>query len=240
MSDSSQLSLRRGMMLVVACPLVALAACTVEHARTAADSSHALDSARTARVDSAHPDTTHAVTTHAVTTHVDTTHASTATPAVDTAGARDGAWRASARGVGAVTFGMTVAAAARVAGGTVAHPPGGSCGFTSLRDVPRGARFMVSYDTVVRVDVDSATVPTDAGARVGMREDSVRHLYADRLHAPLRVTPHKYVRGGHYLIVVPGAPADTMHQLIFETDGDRVTRYRAGLAPYVGYVEGCG
>jgi len=96
MSDSSQLSLRRGMMLVVACPLVALAACTVEHARTAADSSHALDSARIARVGNAHPDTTHAVTTHAVTTHVDTTHASTATPAVDTAGARDGAWRASA------------------------------------------------------------------------------------------------------------------------------------------------
>ena len=232
MPDSNQRSVRRVMMLAVACPLVALAACTVEHARTAADSAHAVDSARTARVDSAHPGTAHADTTHA-----DTTHASTATPAVDTAaGARDGAWRASARGVGAVTFGMTIAAAARVAGGTVAHPPGGSCGFTSLRDVPRGARFMVSYDTVVRVDVDSATVPTDAGARVGMREDSVRHLYA----STLRVTPHKYVRGGHYLIVVPGAPADTMHQLIFETDGDRVTRYRAGLAPYVGYVEGCG
>ena len=232
MPDSSQLSLRRGMMLVVACPLLTLAACTVEHARTGADSSHAMDSARAARVDSTHPDTSHLDTMH-----LDTTHASTATPAVDTAaGTRDGAWRASARGVGAVTFGMTIDAAARAAGGTVAHPPGGSCGFTSLRDVPHGARFMVSYDTVVRVDVDSATVATDVGARVGMREDSVRHLYA----STLRVTPHKYVRGGHYLIVVPGAPADTMHQIIFETDGDRVTRYRAGLAPYVSYVEGCG
>lgn len=236
MPDSSQLSLRRGTMLVVAGSLMTLVACTVEHARTAADSSHAMDSARASRVDSARPDTSHVDTTH-----VDTTHASTAMPAVDTAagtrdGASDGAWRASARGVGAVTFGMTIDAAARVAGGTVAHPPGGSCGFTSLRDVPHGARFMVSYDTVVRVDVDSATVPTDAGARVGMREDSVRHLYARTLH----VTPHKYVRRGHYLIVVPGAPADTMHQIIFETDGDRVTRYRAGLAPYVGYVEGCG
>jgi hypothetical protein len=191
-----------------------------------------MDSARAARVDSAHPDTSHADTMRA-----DTTRASSATPTVDTAaGARDGAWRATARGVGAVTFGMTIDAAARAAGGTVAHPPGGSCGFTSLRDVPHGARFMVSYDTVVRVDVDSATVATDVGARVGMREDSVRHLYA----STLRVTPHKYVRGGHYLIVVPGAPADTMHQIIFETDGDRVTRYRAGLAPYVSYVEGCG
>jgi len=131
---------------------------------------------------------------------------------------------------------MTVAAAAHVAGGTIAHPPGGSCGFVSLRDVPHGARFMVSYDTLVRVDVDSATVPTTAGARVGMSEDSVQHLYANALH----VTPHKYVHGGHYLTLVPGAPADTLHQLIFETDGERVTRYRAGLTPYVGYVEGCG
>ena len=223
-------------MLVVAGTLVTLAACTLEHARTAADSAHAADSARTARVDSAHPDTAHTGTLHVDTTHASSATPSTSRPAADSVAPSGGTWRASARGVGAVRFGMTIAAAARVAGGTVAHPPGGSCGFTSLRDVPHGARFMVSYDTVVRVDVDSATVPTDAGARVGMREDFVRHLYAKTL----RVTPHKYVRGGHYLIVVPGAPADTMHQLIFETDGDRVTRYRAGLAPYVGYVEGCG
>lgn len=242
MLDSSQLSSRRTMSLAAAGALVVLTtltmltACSVEHARTAADSAHAVDSARAARVDTTHADTAH------VNARVDTTHPASVTPPAsqakpDTAvGASAAAWRASARGVGAVAFGMTIAAAARVAGGTVAHPPGGSCGFTSLRDVPRGARFMVSYDTVVRVDVDSATVPTDAGARVGMREDSVRHLYANKL----RVTPHKYVRGGHYLIFVPGAPADTMHQLIFETDGDRVTRYRAGLAPYVSYVEGCG
>jgi len=218
---SSRLS-SRTMTLVVAGSLTALAACSVEHTRTSADS--AAGSTRAPRAD---------------TTRVDTTHASavtaSATPSTDNA-VDTAAWRASAQRVGPVTFGMTIAAAARVAGGTVAHPPGGSCGFTSLRAAPHGARFMVSYDTVVRVDVDSATVPTDAGARVGMREDSVQHLYANKLH----MTPHKYVRGGHYLIFVPGAPADTMHQLIFETDGDRVTRYRAGLAPYVGYVEGCG
>jgi len=144
--------------------------------------------------------------------------------------------RASVAGVGAVRFGATVDVAARAAGGTVAHPPEGSCGFVSFRALPRGVRFMVSYDTVVRADVDSATIATDAGARVGMTEDSVQHLYANRL----RVTPHKYVRGAHYLTSIPGAPADTLHRIVFETDGKRITRYRAGLVPYVENVEGCG
>lgn len=194
--------------------IAVLAACAGERARAPSDSS------RVSRAAVSHAAVSGAVVSAA--TRVDS-------------GAGD-AWRASVHGVGAVTFGASLDSAARVAGGTVAHAPGGSCGFVSLRDVPHGARFMVSHDTVVRVDVDSALVPTDAGARVGMREDSVQRLYAGKL----RVMPHKYVRGGHYLISIPGAPADTMHQLIFETDGERVTRYRAGLAPYVSYVEGCG
>ena len=153
-----------------------------------------------------------------------------------TATSADTAWIAGLHGVGPITFGMTVEQAAKVAGGTVAHPPGGSCGFVSFRDVPHGARFMVSYDTVVRVDVDSARVPTDAGARVGMTEADVLHRYANRL----RVTPHKYVSDGHYLTQMPASPADSAYRIIFETDGSRVTRYRAGLEPHVENVEGCG
>lgn len=148
----------------------------------------------------------------------------------------DTAWVAGMHGVGPITFGMTIEQAAKVAGGTVAHPPGGSCGFVSFRAVPHGARFMVSYDTVVRVDVDSAHVPTDAGARVGMTEAEVQHRYANAL----RVTPHKYMSDGHYLTQLPRSPADSAYRVIFETDGSRVTRYRAGLEPHVENVEGCG
>lgn len=167
------------------------------------------------------------------------TPASAAAPMRDTSRAASSASdsvRASVTGVGGVRFGMPVDVAARAAGGTVAHPPEGSCGFVSFRALPRGVRFMVSYDTVVRADVDSATIATDAGARVGMSEDSVQHLYANHL----RVTPHKYVSGAHYLTLVPGAPADTVHRIVFETDGKLVTRYRAGVVPYVENVEGCG
>ena len=35
------------------------------------------------------------------------------------------------------------------------------------------------------------------------------------------------------------ATADSAYRLIFETDGQRVTEYRAGLLPAVEWVEGC-
>ena len=59
-------------------------------------------------------------------------------------------------------------------------------------------------------------------------------LYRGRV----KTEPHKYVQGGHYLIVT--SPTDTMHQIVFETDGKRVTTYRVGRTPEVRWVEGCG
>ncbi|MGQ0538137.1 MAG: hypothetical protein ACT4R6_04255 [Gemmatimonadaceae bacterium] len=50
--------------------------------------------------------------------------------------------------------------------------------------------------------------------------------------------PHKYTGPtGHYVIVQ--TTGDTLHRLIFETDGSRVVRFRAGRSPAVDYVEGC-
>ena len=53
-----------------------------------------------------------------------------------------------------------------------------------------------------------------------------------------RAQPHKY-EDGHYLVALPGAPADTTHRIVFETAGGVVTRFRGGVAPAVEYVEGC-
>jgi len=39
--------------------------------------------------------------------------------------------------------------------------------------------------------------------------------------------------------VIPGAPADTLHRIVFETDGSVVTRMHGGIFPAVEYVEGC-
>jgi hypothetical protein len=91
---------------------------------------------------------------------------------------------------------------------------------------------MVIEGRIARIDVDSATIATTAGARVGDSEQHIRELYGERLIT----SPHKYVEG-HYLTVTP---RDTAHRILFETDGQRVTRYRAGRVPEVEWVERCG
>jgi hypothetical protein len=101
----------------------------------------------------------------------------------------------------------------------------------------RGDRFpghiMFEGNRVVRVDADS-TVATAAGVRIGTTEAEALRRYPGA-----RVERHHYVEGGHYLVVIPGAPADTLHRLVLETDGERVTARRGGAAPQVEYVEGC-
>jgi hypothetical protein len=58
---------------------------------------------------------------------------------------------------------------------------------------------------------------------VGDAEDPVMARHA--VH--VRVEPHKYTGlQGHYLIIT--AADDRAHRLLFETDGRRVTRRRAG------------
>jgi hypothetical protein len=78
-----------------------------------------------------------------------------------------------------------------------------------------------------------STVKTEAGAGVGDSEARIRSLYPG-----LEVEPHKYVEG-HYLIVRPPAAVDSNYRIIFETDGKRVTSYRAGRMPEVRWIEGC-
>jgi hypothetical protein len=93
---------------------------------------------------------------------------------------------------------------------------------------------MIIDDTVARVEVDSAGILTAEGAGVGDTESSIILLYQGRVE----VQPHKYTGPtGHYLVVTP--PGDTLHKLIFETDGERILNYRAGRIPAVQAVEGC-
>jgi hypothetical protein len=145
-------------------------------------------------------------------------------------------WTIRLDGVGPVRFGMALAdARAALRDSLIVAPPGGECGFSVPRGAPTGVRFMVEQGKIVRVDVDSSGVRTAAGAEVGMSEADVR----DRYPVGLRVLPHKYDPKGRYLVLQGTVPADSARRLIFETDGQRVVRYRAGITPAVEYVEGC-
>jgi hypothetical protein len=140
-----------------------------------------------------------------------------------------------ADGIGPLRVGMTVAEADRALGGLDRATGLAQCDYVHPKNGPAHVAFMVEEGRISRVDVeDSASVTTSAGVRPGESEARVREAYPNA-----RVHPHKYDDRGHYFVVIPGAPADTLHRIVFETNGTVVTSMRGGLYPAVEYVEGC-
>lgn len=154
--------------------------------------------------------------------------------------AGDTTWALRFDGAGPLRVGMTVGEARAALGGDF-QPDGQAVGMVDGPDgcqYARSARLpegmvMLEGARVVRVEVDSGNVATVEGARIGDSEERIQQTYPGRVE----VQPHKYT-DGHYLVVRP-AEVDTARQLIFETDGSRVLRFRAGQRPQVEYVEGC-
>jgi len=144
-------------------------------------------------------------------------------------------WVLRADGVGPVRVGMSVADANRAVPGGLDRTAGlAECDYVRPKSGPDGVALMVERGRIVRADVgDSARVTTALGVLPGDAESRVLEAYPGA-----RVQPHKYVQG-HYIVVIPNAPADTLHRLVFETEGGVVTRMRGGLYPQVQYVEGC-
>jgi len=99
--------------------------------------------------------------------------------------------------------------------------------------IPDGVGVMVVKGKVARIDVDTGAVTTEDGAKIGDTEDRIKAIYGDYL----QIRPHKYT-DGHYMIV-KGDSANAGKEIVFETDGKKVTMFRAGRLPEVEWVEGC-
>ncbi|MEO7520595.1 MAG: hypothetical protein ABIW79_02140 [Gemmatimonas sp.] len=142
-------------------------------------------------------------------------------------------WKVRADGVRGAIFGRT-SAMTRMALALDSAPAfaKGTCQYLDAPKLP--VKLMFVSDTLVRVDVRDTTVTTMEGARVGDTEARINELFAGRV----TTTPHKYTGPqGHYLTVT--FPMFSESFLVFETDGERVTTYRAGRKPEVEWVEGC-
>jgi hypothetical protein len=101
--------------------------------------------------------------------------------------------------------------------------------------IPEGVSVMVVRGKLARIDVDTGSVTTGEGAKIGDTEERLKSLYGD----DVKVTPHKYIEKGHYFTVL-GDSASAGRALVFETDGQKVTMFRGGRLPEVGWVEACG
>ena len=147
-------------------------------------------------------------------------------------------WTVTPAGYGPVHAGMTLQQAAQAGGRAFGEPQMGAeeCDYFLFAgdSIEGSAHFMVVNGEIARVDVNDSSIATAEGARIGDTEQRIMELYPNRV----TVQPHKYT-DGHYLVVAPASPADSGRNIIFETDGQKVTTYRAGRMPEVEYVEGC-
>ncbi len=143
-------------------------------------------------------------------------------------------WTVRADGIGPLRVGMTLEEASRVLGEElrVAYADFPSCDHVRPSSLPGGVVLMIVNDTVVRVEVSDSSLTTSAAARVGMTEASLLEAYGARGS----VTPHKYSGPEWHYVTID---ADSAHAIVFETDGVRVQRFRAGRQPEVAWVEGC-
>ena len=147
-------------------------------------------------------------------------------------------WKVTEFGIGPLRAGMSAReGVAALQGAGVTATPDNAKGCHYLKwSGPAGVRVMVDEGVIARVQVDSGSIATADGAHIGDAEAKIKTLYAGRV----AVQPHKYTSGGHYLVVTPVAATDSAFRIVFETDGQKVTKYRAGKQPQVSYVEGCG
>lgn len=149
--------------------------------------------------------------------------------------------RLSLDGLGPVDIGMTLDQASAAAGTPIRIPPDdphdGDCRYAYAAGVPEVA-FMVINGRIARVDVGDRSgrrVTTVSGVGVGDAEEAVKRTYPGRI----RVEGHPYRPSGHYLVYVPADPALAHLSMIFETDGQVVTTFRAGMKGAVAQIEGC-
>lgn len=147
------------------------------------------------------------------------------------------AWQVTVAGAGPIRVGMTLTEAAAAMHSALPDTSklDRACAYVRFDSLPDGLSLMWVDGLIVRVDVSKPTIATQEGARVGDSESRIRTLYDGRFSEQ----PHKYVKGGRYLIVSAPMAGDGSLHLVFESDGTHIAHYRAGREPQVEWVEGC-
>ena len=109
-------------------------------------------------------------------------------------------------------------------------PEDKECYYLSPKNEGDKFGFMVVSGLVQRVDIDSPTIITEHGARIGMEFEDVEALYPNSIRKP-----NFYTYPTPDLIV----KSSDNTQIIFEQNNSVIYSYRVGVVPAVEFVEGC-
>jgi hypothetical protein len=159
-------------------------------------------------------------------------------------------WTVSLRGVGPLMIGASISEVRRIVEDPNAtlvqalhqqqslprEPDNSPCAYLATTKVPDQIGLMFQRGRLARIDVWKSGIRTASGAQVGDTEARILELYGARID----VTQHHYPPvGAHYMIFTPADTSDRDYQMLFETDGGKVTQFRVGLKEAVAQVEGC-
>lgn len=138
----------------------------------------------------------------------------------------------STAGIGPLTFGKTVSQSQTILGTRLLTEsglaPSGECYFVKPEQGPAGVFMLITKSTFERVDIRSGNVKTRSGLGIGTTVDQLKSSLRDQLQ-----------QQGNTYTFVPTSANDANYRVVFETDGAKVTSFRAGQVPQVNNVAGC-
>lgn len=142
--------------------------------------------------------------------------------------------RATTGALGAVRIGDTYQEVAAAVGRVQVQDyaeSGGSCLGVTIPSLPEGVSGLGGDGRLRSLEIGNESTRTKSGLGIGSTEAEVQAALGT-----VRVDPHYYQEGGHYLTYEPD---DGSGAVVFDTDGTRVTFYRVGEPAWVAALEGC-
>ena len=138
-------------------------------------------------------------------------------------------------GLGAVTFGLTVPAAAEASGSSMLScEPVSECYHVTPAAAPPGISFLVHFSTIERVDIVDGPITTRSGIGIGTTAEHLVATFGDQIER--QVVDADTVN----FVFVPKDASDADFRVVFTVEDGVVTTYRSGRLPMVLQDSPCG
>ena len=138
-------------------------------------------------------------------------------------------------GLGAVTFGQTVPAAAEASGSAMlACEPVSECYHVTPAAAPPGISFLVHFSTIERVDIVDGPITTRSGIGIGTTAEHLIATFGDQIER--EVIDADTVN----FVFVPRDASDADFRVVFTVEDGVVTTYRSGRLPMILQDSPCG